>query len=96
MRYFIVNYLEKPNGKMDESTTVSNKVKMRDWQSAAVILDFKECKVLKSSLGGVVVPKDFQKISSFYYQHYPNVIKRLFEENGYEIKVEEPGSTDPS
>jgi hypothetical protein len=47
-------------------------------------------------MGGVVVPKDFQKIASFYHQHYPHVIERLFKENGYEIKVEESGSTNPS
>lgn len=96
MRYFIVTYYTKPNGKVDEATTVSTRVKTRDLQSASVILDFKTCSVLKSSMGGVVVPRDFQKIASFYHQHYPHVIERLFKENGYEVKVEEPGSTDPS
>jgi hypothetical protein len=96
MRYFIVTYYTKANGKVDEATAVSNKVKTRDLQTASVILDFKDCSVLKSSMGGVVVPKDFQKIVSFYHQHYPHVIERLFKENGYEIKVEESGSTDPS
>ena len=47
-------------------------------------------------MGGVVVPKDFQRIASFYHQHYPNVIERLFKENGYEVTVEKPGSPDPS
>jgi fructose-specific phosphotransferase system component IIB len=96
MRYFIVTYYTKANGKVDEATSVANKVKRRDIQTASVILDFKDCSVLKSSMGGVVVPKDFQKIVSFYHQHYPHVIERLFKENGYEIKVEESGSTDPS
>ncbi len=81
---------------MDENTTVSKRVKMRDLQSAAVILDFKECKVIKASLAGTVVPKDFQRIASFYHQHYPNIIERLFKENGYEISVEKSGSPDPS
>jgi hypothetical protein len=96
MRYFIVNYYQKANGKMDENTTVANRVKMRDLQSAAVILDFKECKVIKASLAGTVVPKDFRRIAGFYHQHYPNVIERLFNENGYEISVEKSGSPDPS
>jgi hypothetical protein len=96
MRYLIINYYRKPNGKLDEATTVSKKVKMRDWQSAAVILDFKECKVLKATLDGQSVPKDFDRIVAFYHQHYPNIIERLFNENGYEIKVEKPGSTDPN
>jgi hypothetical protein len=96
MRYFIVNYYQKANGKMDENTTVAKRVKIRDWQSASVILDFKECKVLKASLAGTVVPRDFHRIAGFYHQHYPNVIERLFKENGYEITVEKPGSSDPS
>jgi hypothetical protein len=96
MRYFIVTYYTKPNGKVDEATSVTKKVKTRDLQSASVILDFKDCSVLKSSMGGVVVPKDFQRIASFYHQHYPNVIERLFKENGYEVTVEKPGSPDPS
>lgn len=96
MRYFIVTYYTKPNGKVDESTSVSNRVKNRDIQTASVILDFKECKVVKCSMGGVVVPRDFQKIVSFYHQHYPHVIERLFKENGYEISVEKPEQADPS
>jgi hypothetical protein len=81
---------------VDEATSVANRIKTKDLQTASVILDFKDCSVLKSSMGGVVVPKDFQKISSFYHQHYPNVIERLFKENGYEVTVEKPGSPDPS
>ena len=81
---------------MDENTTVAKRVKTRDLQSAAVILDFKECKVIKASLAGTVVPRDFQRIASFYHQHYPHVIERLFKENGYEISVEKSGSPDPS
>lgn len=96
MRYFIVNYYTKADGKVDEATTVSKKVKTRDLQSASIILDFKTCTVLQSTMGGVVVPKDFQKIASFYHKHYPNVIERLFKENGYEVTVEELRSPDPN
>jgi hypothetical protein len=96
MRYFIVKYFRKANGKVDEATAVSKRIKTSDLQSAAVILDFKELKVVKASMDGTVLPRDFNRIASFYHQHYPNVIERLFQENGYEVKVEEPGSTDPS
>jgi hypothetical protein len=96
MRYFIVTYYHKANGQVDEATAVSKNLKKRDIQSASVILDFKTCSVLKSSMGGVVVPRDFQKIASFYHQHYPNIIERLFRENGYEVTVEKPEQTDPS
>jgi len=96
MRYFIVTYITRPDGKVDEATEVSNRVRTRDLQSASVILDFKTCSVVKSSMGGVVVPRDFQKIVSFYHQHYPNIIERLFKENGYEVTLEKPGSANPS
>jgi serine/threonine-protein kinase RIO1 len=96
MRYFIVKYFRKANGKVDEATAVSKRIKTSDLQSAAVILDFKDLKVVKASMDGTVLPRDFNRIASFYHQHYPNVIERLFQENGYEVKVEEPGSTDPS
>ena len=96
MRYLIINYYKKPDGKVDEATTVAKRVKMRDLQSAAVILDFKECKVIKASMDGTVLPRDFDRIVSFYHKYYPKIIERLFNENGYEIKMAEPGSTDPN
>ena len=58
---------------------------MRDHQTASVILDFKKLAVVKANLNGQTVPKDFNKIVEYYMQHYENIIKRLFEENGYEI-----------
>ena len=60
---------------------------MRDHQTASVILDFKKLAVVKAQLGGDSVPKDFNRIVEYYMQHYENIIKRLFEENGYEIKL---------
>lgn len=96
MRYFIVRYFRKANGKVDEATAVSKRVKMNDLQSAAVILDFKELKVVKASMDGTVLPRDFNRIASFYHKHYPHVIERLFRENGYEITLEESGSPDPN
>jgi hypothetical protein len=40
-------------------------------------------------MDGVVVPKDWDKIVSYYYKHYASTIERLFTENGHEIKMEE-------
>jgi hypothetical protein len=37
-------------------------------------------------MGGVQVPRDFNKIVEYYMQHYENIITRLFAENGYEIE----------
>ena len=41
MRYFIITYYTKPDGKVDEATQVTKKVRPRDLQTASVILDFK-------------------------------------------------------
>lgn len=85
MRYLILTYYRKPDGNIDEAMEVSKKLKPRDIQMANVILDFKELKVEKCHMGGVQVPKDFHRIVEYYMQHYENIIKRLFAENGYEV-----------
>ena len=85
MRYMFLTYCTKPNGQIDESVTIATRVKPRDLQMVNVILDFKKLEVVKCSMGGVIVPRDFHKIVQYYMQHYENVIQRLFKENGYEI-----------
>lgn len=65
---------------------VSTRVRTRDIRCANVILDFKKLEVVKASMGGVTVPRDFNRIVEYYMQHYENVIKRLFRENGYEVE----------
>jgi hypothetical protein len=87
MRYLFLTYYTKPDGKIDESMQLSNKVRSRDWQTVNVMLDFKDLKVLKCSMGKVVVPRDWDKIVSYYYQHYSATIERLFEENGHPINI---------
>jgi hypothetical protein len=40
---------------------------------------------------GTVVPRDWDRIVTYYNQYYENIIERLFKENGYEIvKSKEP------
>jgi len=91
MRYLILTYYKKANGQIDEVMAVSKNLKTRDHQTANVILDFKTLSVLKCSMGGEQVPRDWDRIVSYYHQHYESTIARLFKENGYEIvKPEEP------
>jgi hypothetical protein len=97
MRYLIITYVKRPNGQMDENTQVATRVKTSDLQMASVILDFKTLSVVKCSLNGITVPRDWDRIVAYYYQHYKAVIERLFKENGYEIKNKEPQpETDPN
>lgn len=103
MRYLILTYYKKADGKIDEVMAVAKNVKNRDLSMANVILDFRKLEVVKCSMGGVNVPRDFQRIVEYYMQHYESTITRLFNENGYEIvKPEEnkesvqPPETNPS
>ena len=77
MRYFLVRYLKKPTGQMDEVVSVSKKIKLRDSQSSAVILDFKTRQVIQASMDGVTVPRDWNRIRDFYHQHYARLIEDL-------------------
>ena len=88
----MLTYYTKPNGKIDESMTVSRRIKPIDLQTANVILDFKKLEVVKASMNGTVVPRDWDRIVSYYHQHYASTIERLFKENGYEI-VKDPEPT---
>ena len=92
MRYLLFTYITKPDGKIEELMTIATKIKKKDWQTANVMLDFKEQKVLLCSVGGITAKKDWDTIVSYYYQHYTATIERLFTENGHpvDIKAEIP------
>ena len=94
MRYLLLTYFYQATGKIDEGMTVTNRVRTKDWQTASVILDFKEQKVLKASLRENTIPKDWDRIISYYYPFYPAIMERLFTENGHaiEIKADAPQS----
>lgn len=93
MRYLVITYYQKANGQIDEHTAVTRNLRMRDHQTASVILDFKKLEVVKAHLNGITVPKDFNRIVEYYMQHYENIIKRLFQENGYEIEFKKTEQT---
>jgi hypothetical protein len=85
MRYLILTYYTKPDGKIDEAMAVSRNIRTRDLQTASVILDFKKLQVVKCSMNGVQVPRDWDRIVTYYHQHYASTIERLFNEKGYDI-----------
>ena len=95
MRYLLITYYQKVDGKIDETTAVARNLKPHDLQTCSVILDFKKLQVIKAHMNGVTVPKDFNRIVEYYIQHYENIIKRLFTENGYEIDFKQPEQTQP-
>ena len=96
MRYLLFNYFTKPNGQIDEVMSVSKKLRTRDLQTASVIIDFRDLRVIQATLDGKIIPKDFDRIVQYYMQHYEQVIKRLFKENGYEAELVKTGAKNAS
>ena len=102
MRYLILTYYHKANGKVDESATVAKRIRNRELQTANLILDFKTLSVVKCTMGNIQIEKDFHKIVQYYMQFYESIITRLFKENGYEVELTEnqtqvqPAEADPS
>jgi hypothetical protein len=88
MRYLLLTYYTKPTGQIDEVMTVAKKIKPRDWQTANVILDFKDQKVLAASVKGMTATRDWDTIVGYYYKHYAATIERLFQENGHSLPKE--------
>ena len=99
MRYLILTYYRKPSGKVDEVMTVARNLKARDLSMANVIIDFKKLDVVKCTMGGVNVPRNFDRIVEYYMEFYESTITRLFNENGYQVdyrkKDSEVQSTNP-
>jgi hypothetical protein len=85
MRYFIVKYIRRPNGKLDEMVSASKKLKTNDLQTAAVVLDFGTQQVVLATLDGITVPKDWWKIRDFYHRHYKKLIEDLEAFHGLKI-----------
>jgi hypothetical protein len=49
-RYMIVSYVQKPNGKYDELTEFKRYYRSKHIQTAKVILDLEEKKIVKNGL----------------------------------------------
>ena len=77
MRYFLVSYLRKPNGQMDEQVAVAKNLKRSDYQTSSVILDFKLQSVVQANMQATAIPKEWENIRDFYYKYYKNYIDGL-------------------
>jgi predicted glycosyltransferase involved in capsule biosynthesis len=87
MRYLLVTYVKKPDGKIDEMVGVGKNIKKRDVQTANVIMDFSERKVVKCLIDGQRVDTDWDNLYMYYKGVYPNIIDRLSEENGWRGEI---------
>jgi hypothetical protein len=94
MRYFVVTYIQKPDGQYDEQVQVlernlTNKVNI----TANVILDFKEKKVVKARLAEAI-DRDWDLLRNYFHQVYPQVIEQL--ELGWSKKEDSANTESPS
>lgn len=87
MRYLMLTFYTQASGKIDEHMVVANNIRKKDWQTVNVILDFKECKVIKSTVAGQLATKDWDTLVGYYYPFYTQIIERLFDENGHALSI---------
>lgn len=88
MRYFLVTYIQRPNGQIDEQVEVVNRLRRRDYQMVNVIMDFRDMRILACNMQGIVATRDWEVIHNYFLQHYQNIFERLHRENMRIIKVE--------
>jgi aminopeptidase N len=94
MRYLFIQYYKKPDGKIDEAMTVAKRLRDRDLQMTSIILDFKDLKVVKAVIDSKALPRDWDRIVSYYYEYYAKTIEQLFEINGHPISIKNEMTTD--
>ena len=66
MRYLVITYMRKPDGKIDEQVEITKNLKERDITTANIILDFKEKNIQKSTIQGQVIDTDWDTIVGHY------------------------------
>lgn len=81
MRYLLITYLRQADGKVNEAVTLSSRLKLNDERTCNIIMDFKERKVNKCYVDGNSIPKNWDVLYEYYQKIYPNLIKKLEDEN---------------
>lgn len=77
MRYFIVTFVRKVSGQIDEQVQIAKKLIEDDLTMANIILDFKEKKVKRCIIDGREVPTNYEAIVNHYRDVYPEYIEQL-------------------
>lgn len=84
MRYLLVSFLRKRAGQIDEMVSVTKRVRTSDMNSANVILDFADKKVIKSVIEGKQHDAEFDKLRDYYAKIYPKLVEQLEREAAIE------------
>lgn len=81
MKYLLVTYVLKADGKIDEQVGVSKNLKKNDIQTCNVIMDFKNKKVEKCVIDAQKVDSTWDQLYQYYQSLYPAIIERLEKES---------------
>ena len=84
MRYLLITFMKKADGKIDEQVQVAKSIKPKDIQTCNLILDFKEKKVEKCMVNGTALPTTWDSIYEYYKNIYPSILERLDREANLE------------
>ena len=77
MRYLVINFLRKTNGRIDEIVSVAKDLNIRDKENANIIADFGTKTIVKSVIENKQHDADFDKLREYYLKIYPNLIGHL-------------------
>lgn len=78
MRYFIVKYVKRPDGKIDEIVSTNKSLKSYDVMSANIILDFKNKSIEKCHYKNAPqINRDWSFLVEYYSKYYKNIIDML-------------------
>ena len=77
MRYFLVTYVTKPDGKIDEQVEISKNLRDKDIATCNIILDFKQRKVVKNIVQGQNMNLSWTSLIDYYSKIYPDQIAEL-------------------
>ena len=85
MRYLVITYILKPDGRSDEAVSVKKKLTNHINNNANIIMDFKEKKILKSRMNQPI-PREWNAIYYYFINIYSDIFKALEDANPQELK----------
>ena len=95
MRYLLIQFMRKPGGQINETVTVSKKLRNSDLTNNNVILDFATNKIEKCVIEGKMHNATFDSMVSYYRNIYPQLIEQLEKEAIITIKEKDVKGVGP-
>lgn len=84
MRYLLITFYKKRNGKVDEQASVKRNLSSNTLSTANIIFDFKHRKIERCFVDGKVMDKNWDRLDEYYRPIYPKLFEELDQMNGWE------------